>query len=93
MSKTGVSRLRLSDIHHIPSKTSFVALIEMQEIDGTFSYYPGSPEGDQTFSLAVCSYNNAPAKVVIVNDLVKGLEALKSPDVKFSITGGDVVDC
>ena len=93
MDKLGVSRLRLTYFHSIPKDSSYISLIELEADDGSLNYWPVDLDNDITFSLAVCSYKDAPAKAFIVNDPSTGLDILQSPYVKYSITGGDVTGC
>ena len=49
---------------------------------------------DNVFMPVVCSYvGSDSSKIYIVKDLEAGMAILKSPDVKYSITNGDVKDC
>lgn len=90
----GVSRLRVSDMYSIPKESAYISFVELEnEEDGTYNYWPVDLENDVTFGLAVCSYKDQPAKAFLVEDPSTGLDLLQSPDIKYSITGGDVTGC
>ncbi len=94
MSKVGVSRLRVTDMHSIPDDSAYISFVELEnEEDGTYNYWPVDLENDITFGLALCSYKDQPAKAFLVEDPSTGLDLLQSADVKYSITGGDVTGC
>ena len=94
MDKVGVSRLRLSDMQSIPKDSAYISFIELENPDdGTYNYWPVDLENDITFGLAVCSYKDQPAKAFLVEDPSTGLDLLQSPDLKYSVTGGDVTAC
>jgi hypothetical protein len=49
---------------------------------------------DNMFLPVVCTYSDSPsAKIYLVEDLVKGIEMLKSGDLKYSVANGDVSNC
>ena len=47
------------------------------------------------FFPVLCEYKNetTPAKVFIVKDLYAGIDMLNSPDVEYTVTGGEVERC
>jgi hypothetical protein len=57
-------------------------------------YLPTDDSGN-VFGTAVCMYQDTalPPKIFLISDPDTGLDLLKSADVKYSITGGDVKDC
>ncbi|KAF2844694.1 hypothetical protein T440DRAFT_484001 [Plenodomus tracheiphilus IPT5] len=46
------------------------------------------------FLPVVCTYSDATsAKIYPVEDVEKGIKPLRSPDLKYTVTNGDVADC
>lgn len=96
MSATGVSRIRVADAENIPIGAEEIVLVPYEDDTvGTTQplYYPLNIKGD-TFYPAVCHYtDDQPSKMFIMNDPVLGLTQLLNPDIKYTITGGNVDDC
>lgn len=101
MSKVGVSRLRSSDEEALPASAVFVALTPFYYTDDESEDAPSMlaaiDSNDEIFFPAVCTYKNATlgAKVYLVNgtDVDAGLEMLKSTDIEYSVTNGEVDNC
>jgi hypothetical protein len=97
MSKTGVSRFRVSDVENIPIDVENVYLINL-DADGDSSnpdlYFAVDIEGTGYYPI-ICTYQESTlnARVFLAADPDAGVELLKSPDIKYSITGGTVKDC
>lgn len=102
MSATGVSRLRHSAIESVPNNVESIFFEpNVPEDDGSDGELPSDPiyvartADSSYFATAVCLFADPtlPAKIFLIEDLEKGIEMLKSPDIKYSITGGDVTEC
>ncbi|KAI1389653.1 uncharacterized protein F4822DRAFT_442864 [Hypoxylon trugodes] len=100
MSKVGVSRLRAADEESIPATSVYVALAPFyytdDESDDAPSMLAAIDPNNDIFFPVVCTYKNttAGAKVYLVNeDVDAGLAMLKSPDIEYSITNGEVDEC
>ncbi|KAI1478188.1 hypothetical protein F4774DRAFT_419510 [Daldinia eschscholtzii] len=100
MSKVGVSRLRAADETALPATAAYVALYPFyytdDESDDAPSMLAAIDTNDEIFFPAICTYKNssAGAKVYLIgSDIDAGLAMLKSPDVEYSITNGEVDDC
>ena len=94
MNAIGVSRLRTTDMLDIPVGVAYIAFLELKNPqDGTSAYYPVDLNNNLIFALAVCQYPSGPAKAFLVRDQDAALTVLASPDVKYSVTGDDVVAC
>jgi hypothetical protein len=100
MKATGVSRLRHSAIENMPTNAEYV-FFEPNAIEGDDDDLPDDPiylaktVDEVYYATAVCLFADPtlPAKVFLVEDVEKGVEMLKSPDIKYSIAGGDVTEC
>ncbi|KEF60162.1 uncharacterized protein A1O9_05012 [Exophiala aquamarina CBS 119918] len=100
MSSTGVSRFRVSDMENIPIDVENVYLINL-DADGNegsesdSDLYFAVDVGGTGYYPIICTYqeSNLNARVFLAADPDTGVELLKSPDVKYSITGGTVKDC
>lgn len=102
MKAAGVSRLRLGDEESPVLGTSAVAMVAWKA-EMTENEYDADLEGiytvvdfeiEATYWLSFCTYKDGQApKVFVVANLDTGLAVLESPDVKYSITGGDVDKC
>ncbi|KAF3050117.1 hypothetical protein E8E11_006983 [Didymella keratinophila] len=96
MTKAGVSRLRVAGEDELPTQAVLTALVP---------YNGGSDDASNDFLIAsdidgnvaypvVCTYaDNHPSRIFVVSDLDSGIATLKSPDVRYSVTGGVVADC
>lgn len=97
MSKTGVSRFRVSDVENIPIDVENVYFINL-DADGDAGnsdlYFAVDIEGTGYYPI-ICTYQESTlnARVFLAADPDAGVELLKSPDIKYSITGGTVKDC
>jgi hypothetical protein len=103
MKATGVSRLRHSAMENMPANAEYV-FFEPNTIEGdgaTDDELPDDPiylaktVDDVYYATAVCLFTDPtlPAKVFLIEDVEKGVEMLKSPDIKYSIAGGEVTEC
>jgi hypothetical protein len=101
MSKLGVSRLRIGSKGQIPLSGQFVSFLPYAQQDstggereGTKIYLPTDDEG-KFYGTVVCFYpdKTLPPKVFLANDKERAVSMLKSPDIKYSVTDGDVADC
>ncbi|CAI6336214.1 unnamed protein product [Periconia digitata] len=108
MAITGVSRLRHSAIENVPLNTEYVSFApKLPQVDPSSSpddqnifsdddpIYVAKTSDGTYYATTVCFYADPtlPPKIFLISDLEWGIEMLKSPDVKYSITGGDVTDC
>jgi hypothetical protein len=103
MSATGVSRLRHSSIDNVPKGVEYIYFIpyapEDDSSDGTLltidPVYVATDAAGDVFGTAVCLFSNStmPPKVFLISELEAGIAMLKNPDIKYSITGGDVTEC
>lgn len=51
-------------------------------------------ENENMFLPVVCTYTDSKsAKIYLVKDLDEGISKLKSADLKYTVTNGDVADC
>ncbi|PHH86272.1 hypothetical protein CDD83_10483 [Cordyceps sp. RAO-2017] len=97
MIRTGVSRFRVTHDEEIPLKTEVVVLVPFQvdpETESPDDFYLAMDMDGNIFYPVVCNYpDSGNFKVFLAEDLDEGIEMLKSEDVKYSITGGDVSEC
>ncbi|KAH7095083.1 hypothetical protein FB567DRAFT_574941 [Paraphoma chrysanthemicola] len=95
VNRTGVSRLRVSDLDEVPSTAVMLNLVALGDDDPTTNdYVMGVDLDSNLFYPVVCTYRGSSnAKIFVVSDPVAGLTTLQSPDVKYSITNGDVDRC
>ncbi|KAI8959741.1 hypothetical protein F5Y11DRAFT_359015 [Daldinia sp. FL1419] len=100
MSKLGVSRLRTADETALPASAVYVALAPFYYTDDESENAPSMLAAIDTnndiYFPAICTYKNssAGAKVYLIDsDIDAGLAMLKSPDVQYTITNGEVDDC
>ncbi|RDL42412.1 uncharacterized protein BP5553_02391 [Venustampulla echinocandica] len=99
MSKVGVSRLRTADDSALPGESVYVALAPFYyEDDDDSDDGPSllaAVTNDDIFFPVVCTYKDSQsAKIyLITSDIDAGIEMLKSPDIEYSITNGEVDDC
>ncbi|KAF1813202.1 hypothetical protein P152DRAFT_308567 [Eremomyces bilateralis CBS 781.70] len=93
MEKVGVSRLRFASTAYFPAGAQYVSFVPYEAEEG-WIYLPPDDAGN-VYGTAVCTYKGPalPAKLFAINDPETAIEVLMSPDVKYSITGGDVEDC
>lgn len=97
MSKTGVSRLRVSDVENIPVDVENVYFINLDadgESDNPDLYFAADLDNTGYYPI-ICTYQeaNLNARVFLAADPDTGVDVLKSSDIKYSITGGTVKDC
>jgi hypothetical protein len=60
----------------------------------TQEYIAAVDLNDNLFYPVACTYKDSDnTRIFVVADPVAGLTMLKSPDIKYSITGGDVDEC
>lgn len=100
MSKTGVSRLRVSDVESVPLGVTGVYLAANSTGEAT-----EDAEEEEAFSIldmqknkyypVVCTFKEegASAKVFLVEEPESGMQVLTGTDVTYSITGGEVDQC
>ncbi|KAH8897555.1 hypothetical protein GQ53DRAFT_817851 [Thozetella sp. PMI_491] len=95
MDKVGVSRLRTADNQHLPDSSVWIMLAPFQYDDMDSSLLAATDASGNVFFPAVCTYKgNQTAHVFLVGeDIEGGLAMLKSSDVAYSITNGEVDDC
>ncbi|RDW58794.1 hypothetical protein BP6252_13270 [Coleophoma cylindrospora] len=99
MSTANVSRLRVADEADLPGTSVLVSL-------GPFYYTAGDNANtganilaaidpdDNLFFPVVCTYTNSSSKIYLVTeDISAGISTLKSSDVVYSITNGQVDEC
>ncbi|TPX08649.1 uncharacterized protein E0L32_009838 [Thyridium curvatum] len=98
MSLLNVSRLRTAEETHIPGTSVYVALTPFYyspDDANTSMLAAVDPEGNIFFP-AVCTYkgDGQGAKIYLIGDDIEaGLELLRSPDLEYSITNGEVDEC
>uniref|UniRef100_A0A8H7TMR9 DUF7029 domain-containing protein n=1 Tax=Bionectria ochroleuca TaxID=29856 RepID=A0A8H7TMR9_BIOOC len=100
MSVVGVSRLRFTDEDTVPGGSVYVGLVPFYygDEDGDNagpSMLAAVDQDDNLFFPAICTYKDGQgAKIYLIGeDTEAGLAILESPDVKYSITNGDVDKC
>ncbi|KAI3538538.1 hypothetical protein CSPX01_09466 [Colletotrichum filicis] len=97
MDKLGVSRLRSGDEANLPGTSVYVALTPFyyDDNDSTASILAAIDPEDNIFFPAVCTYKgDQTAKIYLVGeDVDAGLEMLKSPDLTYTVTNGEVDEC
>ncbi|CAG9982738.1 unnamed protein product [Clonostachys byssicola] len=100
MSVVGVSRLRFTDEDTVPGGSVYVGLVPFYygDEDGNNagpSMLAAVDQDDNLFFPAICTYKDGQgAKIYLIGeDTEAGLAILESPDVKYSITNGDVDKC
>ncbi|KAI8940370.1 hypothetical protein NX059_004063 [Plenodomus lindquistii] len=96
MSKTNVSRVRSAYALEVPDTAEMVVLAPFyyDDTNAEASVLAAFDDHDQMFFPVVCTYSDASsAKIYLVSDLERGIETLKSPDLKYTVTNGDVAEC
>jgi hypothetical protein len=96
MSAVGVSRVRTAYAQEVPDTAVMVLLAPFYYDDANedASLLAAFDSEDNMFLPVVCTYNESPsAKIYLVKDLEEGISMLKSPDLKYSVTNGDVAEC
>ncbi|VUC29967.1 unnamed protein product [Clonostachys rosea] len=101
MSVVGVSRLRYTDEEHVPGTSVYVGLAPYYYDDDDSQEEPrpsmlvAVDKNDNILFPAVCTYKDGQgAKIYVIGeDIEAGLAMLESPDVKYTITNGDVDKC
>lgn len=95
MAATGVSRLRVSNTEQIPDTSVYVALTPL-EYDTNSTVLAAFDLSNNMFFPVLCTYtaDDQGARIFLVNeDIEAGISMLKSPDVAYSVTEGQVKDC
>ncbi|KAF5242897.1 hypothetical protein FOXYS1_15334 [Fusarium oxysporum] len=95
MSVLGVSRLRVEEEKTIPNGGVIVALVPYYPDDNSDDYYYLAVDpNDQVFYPIVCDYSDGRgSKMFLASDPDGGAELLKSKDLMYTVTGGEVSDC
>ncbi|KAI8283850.1 hypothetical protein K4K56_010361 [Colletotrichum sp. SAR 10_98] len=97
MDKIGVSRLRAGYEASLPGTSVYVALTPFYYDDNnsSASMLAAIDPEDNIFFPAVCTYKgDQTAKIYLVGeDVDAGLEMLKSPDLTYTVTNGEVDEC
>jgi uncharacterized protein DUF7029 len=102
MEKLGVSRLRLAAINEVPNNTMAVSFVPFYQENSDDSddtsaqvIYLPSDANDNVFGTAVCTYKDTgkPPKIFAISDVDTSFDMLKSQDIVYSVTGGEIDDC
>lgn len=102
MAKLGVSRVRVEDETDIPLEGVPFAFIPYSADDPTAAnaddenyMYLAVDVAEQIFYPVACDFADSAmgSKIFLVADPVKGVDTLLSPEVKYTVTGGDVKHC
>lgn len=96
MKALGVSRFRITELAGLPKTSDLVTLtsVNADESDSTPGFIVAVNTVGETFYTVLCSYSDdQDSKFFLVKDIESGIAQLQSPDLKFTVTGGDVSEC
>ncbi|KAK3384941.1 hypothetical protein B0H63DRAFT_543033 [Podospora didyma] len=98
MAAAGISRVRLEDEADLPTGGVVFALAPFtpQGKDENADYFYVAVDPMQNFFyLIVCDYEDPQlgSKLFLAKDIDRGIDVLRSKDVTFSVTGGDIKAC
>ncbi|KAL8669726.1 MAG: hypothetical protein Q9168_005695 [Polycauliona sp. 1 TL-2023] len=90
-----VSRLRLSDEAHIPLTAEFVGLapVNYDEQSSTPDVYVAMDTNNGVFFPVTCDIQGEESKAFLVTDIAQGVARLKEENLRYTVTGGVVLDC
>jgi hypothetical protein len=93
MSATGVSRIRLGEWGSIPLTAQLLMLTPFTSPDVDTSMLVAIDTSNNSFWMVVCALDQQLNKIFIVQDEDAGVTTLMDPNLKFTITGGNVTGC
>lgn len=95
MSAYNVSRLRLSDEAYIPITAEFIALapVNYDEDSNSPDIYVATDTAGGVFFPVTCDIQDQDSKAFIVADIEEGVETLRDPKLRYTVTGGIVEEC
>ncbi|KAL8966586.1 MAG: hypothetical protein Q9183_003305, partial [Haloplaca sp. 2 TL-2023] len=95
MEAYNVSRLRLSEEEFIPITSDFIALAPVNYDDNSTSpdIYVAVDTIGGVFFPVTCDIRDQPSKAFIVADIETGVEKLRDPNLRYTVTGGIVERC
>jgi hypothetical protein len=93
MTAVGASRMRVAEWGNIPLTATLLSLVPFPDGTGKEEVLVGLDTLGNYYWLFMCDVYGYGNKVFLAKDQMYGGSVLQDPNLKFTVTGGDVNDC